>query len=361
MMLPELQDVGEAYITVTFPDGADRSYPKGTTVGEILRDWGKVPSEELLAARVGGRLVDLSAGLSEDAVVEPLTFGDLEGKEIYWHSSAHILAQAVQQLLPEAKLGIGPAIREGFYYDFDMPEPFSDEDLGRIEERMFQIIRQDIPFRREEVPRPEAIRIMSERDERYKVELLEEDIEEETVSLYRQGEFVDLCRGPHVPSTGYIKAVKLLSVAGAYWRGDERRPMLQRIYGISFPSEEDLEAFLRRREEIERRDHRRLGKQLDLFSIQEDGGPGLVYWHPKGARVRTIIEDFWRTEHYKRGYELVYTPHIAKVELWERSGHMAWFRESMFSPMEVEDQAYLLKPMNCPFHILMYKSKTRSY
>ena len=348
-------------IKVTLPGGREARYPRGTTAGEVLRDWGKVPFGEILAARVDGRLVDLSSPLMEDTSVEPLTFGDLEGREIYWHSSAHILAQAVQQLFPEAKLGIGPAIREGFYYDFDVPEPFSEEDLGRIEERMREIIRQDLPFIREEVPRPEAIRLMSERKERYKVELLEEDIEEETVSLYRQGEFVDLCRGPHVPSTGYIKAVKLLSVAGAYWKGDERRPMLQRIYGISFPSQEELEEFLRRREEVERRDHRRLGKQLDLFSIQEEGGPGLVYWHPKGARIRAIIEDFWRREHYRRGYELVYTPHIAKVELWERSGHMAWFKESMFPPMEVEEQGYLLKPMNCPFHILMYKSKTRSY
>jgi len=212
--------MSKAQITVTFPDGVSRSYPKGTTVGEVLKDWGNIPPEDILAARVDGRLVDLSSVLSGNSKVEPLTFRDLEGREIYWHSSAHILAQAVQQLFPEAKLGIGPAIREGFYYDFDVPEPFSEEDLGRIEERMREIIRQNLSFQREEVPRPEAIRIMSERDERYKVELLEEDIEEETVSLYRQGEFVDLCRGPHVPSTGYIKAVKLLSVAGAYWRGD---------------------------------------------------------------------------------------------------------------------------------------------
>ena len=357
-------------ITVGFPDGSTREYERGVTVGEVARDIGPRLRRERSAERLGkaavaglvdGRVVDVSWPIEEDAQVRILTFADAEGRAVYWHSGAHVMAQAVKSLFPEAKLGIGPAIEEGFYYDFDVPEPFSSGDLERIEARMREIIKEDVPFVREEVAKAEARRRMEAMGEPYKVELIEEFGEDEEVTLYRNGDFVDLCRGPHVPSTGRIKVVKLLSVAGAYWRGDEQRKMLQRIYGIAFESERALEEYSEKLAEIERRDHRRLGRELDLFSLHEEGGPGLVCWHPKGARIRTIIEDFWREEHDRRGYEVVYTPHIGKAELWETSGHLAWFRENMYSPMDVDGVEYLVRPMNCPFHILMYKTRVRSY
>jgi len=263
-------------------------------------------------------------------------------------------------LIPEAKLGIGPAIENGFYYDFDLPEHLSPEDLGKIADEMKRIIEEDYPFERREVSKEEARRVFEERGEPYKLELLEE-IEDKRVSLYQDGEFIDLCRGPHLLSTGQVKHFKLLEIAGAYWRGNEKNRMLQRIYGTAFYRREDLEHYLKQLEEAARRDHRRLGRQLDLFSIQEEGGTGLIYWHPQGARVRTIIEDFWRAEHFKAGYDLVYTPHIGRAGLWERSGHLDFYRENMYSPIDIEGQKYYLKPMNCPFHILIYKSQPRSY
>jgi len=283
---------------------------------------------------------------------------DREKLETLRHSASHIMAQAVLKLFPGAKLGIGPPIEDGFYYDFDLPGPLTPEDLPRIEEEMRAIIARDLPFVREEVSREEARKVFA--DQPYKLELLEE-IPDEKVSLYRQGDFVDLCRGPHVSATGEVKAFKLLSVAGAYWRGDERRPMLQRIYGTAFFSQEDLDAYLKKLEEAASRDHRRLGRELELFSINEEIGPGLVLWHPKGALVRKLIEDFWREEHLRRGYEIVYTPHIARAHLWRVSGHWEMYREYLYSPMEVEGQEYILKPMNCPFHIAIYKSRRRSY
>lgn len=274
------------------------------------------------------------------------------------HSAAHILAEAVQKLFPEAKFGIGPPTAEGFYYDFDLPRPLTPDDLSRIEELMRESIAADHPFIREEVSREEAHRIFASQP--YKLELLEE-IPDEKVTIYRQGDFVDLCRGPHVASTGEVKAFKLLSIAGAYWRGDERRPMLQRIYGTAFETPEELQDYLAKLEEASRRDHRRLGQELDLFSLHEEAGAGLIFWHPKGATIRQIIEDFWKQEHLKRGYELVYTPHLAKASIWERSGHLDFYRESMYPPMQAEGQDYLVKPMNCPGHILIYKSRLRSY
>ena len=348
-------------IVVGFPDGSTREYERGVTVGEVARDIGPRLAKAAVAGLVDDRVVGLGWPLEEDAQVKILTFADAAGRAAYWHSGAHVMAQAVKSLFPEAKLGIGPAIEEGFYYDFDVPEPFSPEDLERIEERMRQITEEDVPFVREAVSKAEARRRMEAMGERYKLELIEEFEEDGEITLYRNGDFVDLCRGPHVPSTGRIKVVKLLSAAGAYWRGDEKRKMLQRIYGIAFESEQALQEYLEKLAEIERRDHRRLGQELDLFSLHEEGGPGLVFWHPKGARIRTIIEDFWREEHDRRGYEVVYTPHIAKAGLWETSGHLAWFRESMYSPMDVDGVDYLVRPMNCPFHILMYKTQIRSY
>ncbi len=274
------------------------------------------------------------------------------------HSAAHVMAEAVLSFFPDAKFGIGPAISDGFYYDFDLPRPLVPDDLAAISAKMEEIIASDSPFTSREVTKEEARKLFA--GQPYKLELIAE-IPDELVSLYQQGTFIDLCRGPHVASTGEIKAFKLRSIAGAYWRGDEHRPMLQRIYGIAFDTEEALSEHFKKLDEAARRDHRRLGKELDLFSINEQAGPGLVCWHPKGAVIRRIIEDFWKEEHTKRGYDIVYTPHIAKLDLWKTSGHWEFYRDYLYSPMEVEGEEYIIKPMNCLFHILIYKTKLRSY
>jgi threonyl-tRNA synthetase len=284
---------------------------------------------------------------------------DKEAKlETMRHSASHVMAEAVLSIFPEAKFGIGPAIENGFYYDFDLPRSLTAEDLPIIEKKMSEIIASDSPFTRDEVTRTEARRIFA--NQPYKLELIEE-IPDEKVSVYRQGAFVDLCRGPHVKSTGEIKAFKLLNVAGAYWRGDEKRPMLQRIYGVAFDTEKALAEHLERLEEMEARDHRRLNKQLNLYIAPEEIGGGLIIYGPKAGRIRTIIEDFWRQEHYANGYEILYTPHIGRSTLWETSGHLEFYRENMYSPMDIDGQDYYLKPVNCPFHILFYKSQVRSY
>jgi len=277
------------------------------------------------------------------------------------HSASHVMAQAVLEMFPTAKLGIGPAIDTGFYYDFDLPRPLTPEDLQKIEKRMREIINRKYPFARSEVSRAEAKALFA--GQPYKQELIDELPEGETISIYRHADFVDLCRGPHVENTGQIpsQGLKLLNVAGAYWRGDEHRPMLQRIYGAAFESREKLEEYLHFLEEVERRDHRKLGQQLDLYSMHELGGAGLIYWHPKGARIRETIEDFWRQEHRKRDYDILYTPHIGKLDMWKISGHWDFYRENMYSPIKIDDVEYLLKPMNCPFAILIYKTKMRSY
>lgn len=281
-----------------------------------------------------------------------------EALDIIRHSTAHVMAHAVQNIWPEVKIGIGPAIEDGFYYDFEKSEPFTPEDLERIEAEMTRIIKADKPFTRREVSREEAEQIFE--DQPYKLELIRE-LPDETSTVYEEDGFVDWCRGPHVESTGKLGVFKLLSIAGAYWRGDERNPMLQRIYGTAWSTKEELDEYLHKLEEAEKRDHRKLGKELDLFSFQEEAGPGLVFWHPKGALVRKVIEDYWRDEHLKGGYELVMTPHIARQDLWVTSGHLDFFSENMYSPMEVEGSPYLIKPMNCPFHLLIYKDKLRSY
>ena len=315
-----------------------------------------VKSKEAIAAVTeDGRLVDIG---EEEKVKNYLSFADEAGREIYWHSTSHIMAQAVKRLFPEAKLAIGPAIEEGFYYDFDIPRPLTDEDLEEIEKEMRKIIQEDLPFRRKEVSKEEAQKIFAERGETYKVEILEE-IEESKVTLYEQGEFLDLCRGPHVPSTGYIKAFKLLSVSGAYWRGREDNPMLQRIYGISFDSEEKLQEFLKRREEAKRRDHRRLGRELDLFSLHEEG-PGFPFFHPRGMVVINALLDLWRREHLKRGYQEVKTPMILERALWEQSGHWEHYRDNMYFT-KIDDRDFAIKPMNCPEGILIFKSQLHSY
>jgi len=274
------------------------------------------------------------------------------------HSAAHIMAEAVQHLFPEAKFGIGPTIENGFYYDFDLPRPLTPGDLPVIENKMREIISQNVPFVTEEISKEEARQLFATQP--YKLELIDE-IPDTTVTIYKQGSFIDLCRGPHLASTGEVKAFKLTHIAGAYWRGDEKQPMLQRIYGVGFESREELEDYLSRQAEAVKRDHRKLGKELDLFSTHEEIGPGLICWHPKGALIRQIIEDFWKAEHIKRGYDIVYTPHIAKLDLWKTSGHWEFYRDYLFSPLDVEGQQYMLRPMNCLGHILIYKSKLRSY
>jgi len=274
------------------------------------------------------------------------------------HSTSHIMAEAVQYLFPGAKFGIGPTIENGFYYDFELPRPLTPEDLPVIENKMKGIIKQNLPFVTDEVSKDEARKLFATQP--YKLELIDE-IPDTTVTIYKQGSFTDLCRGPHLASTGEVKAFKLTHLAGAYWRGDEKRPMLQRIYGVAFESQEELDDYLSRQAEATKRDHRKLGKELDLFSTHEEIGPGLICWHPKGALIRQIIEDFWKAEHIKRGYDIVYTPHIAKLDLWKTSGHWEFYRDYLFSPMEIEEQQYLLRPMNCLGHILIYKSQLRSY
>ncbi len=281
-----------------------------------------------------------------------------EETETMRHSAAHVMAEAVVSIFPDAKLGIGPAIENGFYYDFDLTRPLTADDLPAITDRMNEIIAQDLPFTREEVTKEEARQVFATQP--YKLELIDE-IEDDKVSLYRQGNFIDLCRGPHINSTREIKTFKLVSIAGAYWRGDEHRPMLQRIYGVAFKTKEALEEYLKKLDEAGKRDHRKLGKELDLFSIHEEAGPGLVCWHPQGAVIRRIIEDFWKEEHIKRGYDIIYTPHIAKLGLWKTSGHWEFYRDYLYSPMDVEGEEYIVKPMNCLYHILIYKTKLRSY
>jgi threonyl-tRNA synthetase len=281
-----------------------------------------------------------------------------EKLEIMRHSAAHVLAEAVLSVFPDAKFGIGPAIQDGFYYDFDLPRSLTPDDLPIIEAKMREIIAADLPFTREEVTKKKAREIFAAQP--YKLELIDE-IPDEKVSLYRQGSFVDLCRGPHVGSTGEIKAFKLVNIAGAYWRGSERRPMLQRIYGVAFDTEEALAEHLKKLEEMETRDHRRLNKQLNLYIAPEEIGGGLIIYGPKAGRIRAIVEEFWRQEHFANGYELLYTPHIGLSKLWETSGHLDFYKENMYSPIDIEGQQYYLKPMNCPFHILVYKAQTRSY
>jgi len=355
-----LKDATEK-IKIRLLSGREIECPAGTSIKDLIEQSDPpIDSQGVIAAKVNGTLVDLSSHLYSDAELELVGFDTTEGREVYRHSTSHIMAQAVKDLFPEAKIAIGPAIEEGFYYDFDREEPFTPQDLERIEKRMREIISEDLPFERIEIPKEEARQLFREKAEDYKLELLDE-IEDEKVSLYRQGDFIDLCRGPHVSSTGKIGAFKLLSTAGAYWRGDERNKMLQRIYGTSFLSAKALEDYLNRLEEAKKRDHRVLGRQLDLFSIQEDIGPGLIHWHPKGAIIRMVIEDFWKKEHLKRGYQLVYTPHIASQKIYQISGHLETYRENMYSPMDIDGIPYWVKPMNCPGHIKIYQTRLRSY
>ncbi|MGD9504127.1 MAG: threonine--tRNA ligase [Syntrophobacteraceae bacterium] len=345
-------------IHVTLPGGREKDIPKGLPVVEAFdaadgarRDW--------VAARVNGRLTDLGAVLEEDATIEAVRVDSVDGLEILRHSASHIMAQAVQMLYPDAKVAIGPAIENGFYYDFDVKEPFTGEDLEKIEAKMADIISRKLPFQRMEAQRDEAIRSFENKGEKYKVELIE-DLGNASISLYQQGDYVDLCRGPHIPDTGYVKAFKLTSVAGAYWRGSEKNPMLQRIYGTAFADKKELKKYLAFLEEAQKRDHRRLGRELDLFSFNEEAGAGMVIYHPKGALIRHILETFEKREHLRRGYNIVQGPTLLKTDLWKRSGHFDHYRENMYFT-EIDEQSYGIKPMNCLAHMLIYKSKIRSY
>lgn len=347
-------------VKIKLPDGIERKYKDKVTVRNVANDISTKNRGSAIAGKLNSTLVDLDYAIETDTKLDLVMDNSEEGLEILRHSTAHVMAQAVTRLYPDVKLGIGPSIKDGFYYDFDLGRTLTLEDLEKIEEEMKRIIGADEPFKRSEEPREDAIKRMEKLNQRYKVELIK-GLQDQTVSFYTQGDFIDLCKGPHVSSTKKIGAFKLLSVAGAYWRGKETNPMLQRIYGTVFTSKKELDKHLKLLEEIKKRDHRKIGVALDLYSFQDNAGAGLVFWHPKGGVIRNIIETFWREEHYKRGYDLIYSPHIAKIDLWKKSGHLDFYKESMFSPIDVEGQEYILRPMNCPFAILMYKTKIRSY
>lgn len=351
----------ESMVRLTLPDGSVREYSKGVTAAEVIRSIGPGLAKAALAASLDGRPVDLSTPINSDAAFAALTFDSPEGRQVYRHSASHLMAQAVTELYPGTKVAIGPAIEDGFYYDFERESPFTPEDLSRIEAKMAEIVKRDLPVNREEMPREEALEHFRALGESYKVELIEDLPAGETISFYRQGDFVDLCRGPHLASTGRIRFFKLLSVAGAYWRGDERNKMLQRIYGTAFDKKEQLDAHLAKLEEIKKRDHRRLGREMDLFSLHEEAGAGLAFWHPKGARMRAIVEQHWRERHFAGGYELLYTPHIGKEWVWQTSGHLKFYQENMYSPLDIDGANYYLKPVNCPMQIMVYKSGHYSY
>lgn len=346
-------------IQITLKDGRSKSYQSGITVFEVAKDISEGLARNVVAGEVDGQLTDLRTILNKDCKLNLLTFDSEGGKHAYWHTASHIMAQAVIRLFPSVKLAIGPAIDSGFYYDFDIDKTFTPEDLAAIEKEIQKIIKEDIPIERFSLSRDKALELM--KDEPYKVELINDLPEDAEISFYKQGDFTDLCAGPHLLSTGKLKVIKLMQLAGAYWRGDEKNKMLQRIYGTAFPKASQLEEYLKMLEEAEKRDHRRLGKELELFSFNEEVGPGLVLWHPKGGRIRMRIEDFWRKQHVKNGYDIVYTPHIGRGQLWETSGHLDFYRDGMYSAMDVDGQDFYAKPMNCPFHIAIYNNKLHSY
>jgi threonyl-tRNA synthetase len=348
-------------VSIKLPDGSSIKQPAGVPVKTILASWQKESLTDAVAAMVNGRPVDLTSRIEQDAEIDLISVGSEQGLEILRHSISHVMAQAVQETFKDVKVSIGPAIEDGFYYDFDYDQTFTPEDLEKIEKRMREIVAADLPFARQVISREEAVNVFQKRGETYKLELLNDlPSDVRTVSLYTQGEYVDLCRGPHIPSTGRIKAFKLMSVAGAYWRGDERNKMLQRIYGTGFADQKELDHYLSLIEEAKKRDHRRLGRELDLFQINEEVGPGLAIFHPKGAMLRLIIEDWERKEHLKRGYDIVVGPQILRGDLWKKSGHFDHYRDMMYFT-EVEEQLYGIKPMNCLSHMMIYKSKIRSY
>jgi len=356
-------------IHVKLPDGSVKDVPKGTSALDIARSISPRLADAALVAQIKPssngtepKLVDLTRPIEDDVELRLLTEHDPEALEVYRHSSAHLLAAAVLELFPETKLGHGPATENGFFYDFYREKPFTPEDLDAIEKKMQELAKQDLPYAREFLPRAEGLERFKSDGDFMKCHFIEQfTAPDEKISIYKTGKFLDFCRGPHIPSTGRIKAFKLLNIAGAYWLGDEKNPQLQRIYGTSFYSKKELDDYLHKLEEAKKRDHRVLGKQLDLFSIQELAGPGLIFWHPKGGIIRKEMEDWMRNEYLRRGYSLVFTPHVARVDLWKTSGHEGYYAQNMFTPMELDDADYRMKPMNCPFHILIYKDSLKSY
>src|SRR5579872_2621559 len=346
-------------LTITLPDGSQKTVPAGTRPLDIAQSISPRLADDAVVARVNGQLYDLTRPIENNATIEILTTKNPEALEVYRHSTAHLLAAAVLELFPETKLGIGPPIDTGFYYDFQRDTPFTPEDLEKIEKKMWEIQARDLPYERKYTEKNEGLKLYA--DQPMKVELITEKADA-VFSEYTLGpQFIDFCRGPHVPSTKKIKAFKLLSIAGAYWKGDEKNAQLQRIYGTAFFNKKDLDEYLAKLEEAKKRDHRKLGQELDLFSIQELAGPGLIFYHPKGGIVRKLIEDWMRDQYLKRGYSLVYTPHVMRADLWRTSGHLSHYAENMFAGMELDDAEYRLKPMNCPGHILIYRDKLRSY
>ena len=359
--MPETAQMAQT-IQVKLPDGSVKEVPRGSTALDIARGISPRLAEAALVAKSNGTLIDLTRPLEKDTELRILTNRDPEVLQVFRHSSAHLMAAAVLELFPETKLGHGPATESGFFYDFYRPTPFTPEDLEKIEKKMQELVEKDIPYAQDFLPRQEGLERFKSEGDFMKCHFIEQfTAPDEKISLYRTGKFVDFCRGPHIPSTGKVKAFKLLNIAGAYWLGDEKNPQLQRIYGTSFYSKKELDDYLHKLEEAKRRDHRVLGKQLDLFSIQELAGPGLIFWHPKGGIMRKTMEDWLRDEYLKRGYSLVFTPHVARVDLWKTSGHEGYYAENMFTPMKLDDADYRIKPMNCPFHILIYKDQLRSY
>jgi threonyl-tRNA synthetase len=349
-------------IHVKLPDGSVKEVPSGTTALDIAKSISPRLADAALVAKTNGDLIDLTRPLEKDTDLRILTEKDPESLEVFRHSSAHLLAAAVLELFPETKLGHGPATESGFFYDFYRPTPFTPEDLEKLEKKMQELVQQNLPYAREFLPREQGLGEFKKDGDFMKCHFIEQFTKpDEKISIYRTGKFTDFCRGPHIPSTGKIKAFKLFNIAGAYWLGKEGNPQLQRIYGTSFYSKKDLDEYLKQQEETKKRDHRVLGQQLDLFSIQELAGPGLIFWHPKGGIIRKEMEDWMREEYIKRGYSLVYTPHVARRQLWQTSGHEGYYAENMFDVMELDDAEYRMKPMNCPFHILIYKDSLKSY
>jgi threonyl-tRNA synthetase len=349
-------------ITVSLIGGESVTVQAGSTVQDALTALLSNKQRKItVAAKIGDAIADYTTVLSGDTVLTPVQIGSNEALDILRHSTAHIMALAVRDVFgKDVKVAIGPSIENGFYYDFLRDEPFSPDDFERIESRMTELTREALPFMRTEMQSTEAIKKFSDDQEKFKVELIE-DLETDSVSFYHVGQFTDLCRGPHLPNTSFIKSFKLLRVAGAYWRGDEKRDVLQRIYGTAFFDKKELKKHLNALEEAKKRDHRKLGKELELFTIQDAIGPGLILWQPKGAQLRRLIEDFWKDEHYRHDYELLYTPHIARQDLWKTSGHLDFYSENMYAAMDIDDVQYQLKPMNCPFHVGIFNSLKRSY
>ncbi len=349
-------------IKITFPDGSVREYAAGTTAYQVAESISPRLAADALAAEVNGATVDMGRAIDEDAAVKFFKWDDAEGKHAFWHTSSHLLAEALEALYPGIKFGIGPAIENGFYYDVDSPVPITESDIATIEQKMVELARQKEPLVRSEVSKADALKTFTEKGDQYKCELIA-DLADGTISFYTNGSFTDLCRGPHIPNTGYIKALKLTSVAGAYWRGDEKHKMLTRIYGISFPKKSMLDEYLAMLEEAKKRDHRKLGKELELFTFSQRVGQGLPLWLPKGADLRDRLERFLRQIQKEHGYQQVITPHIGNIELYKTSGHYAKYGKDSFQPIHtpIEGEEYMLKPMNCPHHCEIYRSKPRSY